>query len=243
MHTTETTSTTASAPAPIDEQDAVEEHRHLVVRLARATARRSGPGIEVEDLVAVGLIGVLRAARSYDAALNVPFTIYAARHARWAMLTEVRNTRPIRRSANDRRQLLRRAEDRLVQQLHQTPSRQELAEELHASPAAIERWQAEVAAAEGNLHTHAVDDAATEPADLEPLPEDVVLDLELTADLHHAIDALPPRLAGVVRTTFFEGRRLSDVAEELGVTESRVSQLRTEAVHLLRTRLLAAASS
>lgn len=219
-----------------DEHEAVQEHRALVVRMARALARRSGPGVEVEDLVAAGLMGVLRAVRCFDASLSVPFVLFAARHARWAMLTELRNTRPIRRTASDRRQQLRRAEETLVHRLHETPTRTDLAAELEASPDLIARWQAEVAAAEAQVHSRS-DDLADELADVRPLPDDIVLDLELAADLHRAIAELPPRLAGVVRTTYFEGRRLAEVAEELGVTESRVSQLRTEAVLQLRHRL------
>jgi RNA polymerase sigma factor FliA len=242
------------------EHQAVQEHRALVVRMARALARRSGPGVDVEDLVAAGLMGVLRAVRCFDASHSVPFVLFAARHARWAMLTELRNTRPMRRTASERRQQLRRAEERLVHRLHQPPTREDLAKELDATPEAVARWQAEVSLAEARaLHaTHAgrsaadastagggghgqgsghdPDDVADLPDD-HPLPDDIVVDLELAADLHRAIADLPPRLAGVVRTTYFEGRRLADVAQELGVTESRVSQLRTEAVLQLRHRL------
>lgn len=251
---------TRNPPDQDEEHRVVQENRALVVKMARSLARRSGPGVEAEDLVAAGLMGVLRAVRCFDATLSVPFVLFAARHARWAMLTELRNTRPMRRTASERRRQLRRAEESLVHRLHESPSMIELAAELAASPDVVARWQAEVAAAEAQTYRTAAGrhgsnarggradgtgalggsddvDPLAEVADGHPLPDDVVLDLELAADLHRAIDALPPRLAGVVRETYIEGRRLAEVAEELGVTESRVSQLRSEAVLQLRHRL------
>ena len=236
----------AAADVAGDEHRLVQEQRPVVTRMARALARRSGAGVEVEDLVAAGLIGVLRAARSYDAAHCVPFLLFAARHARWAMLTELRNTRPMRRSASERRRQLRGAEERLVHRLHGAPTTDELAGELAATPATVARWQAEVASAEAAVARigRGSDDADTtldDVADHGPLPDDIVLELELAAELHRAIALLPPRLESVVRTTFFDGRRLVDVAEELGITESRVSQLRSEAVQRLRTTLAASA--
>jgi RNA polymerase sigma factor for flagellar operon FliA len=68
-------------------------------------------------------------------------------------------------------------------------------------------------------------------------PESLVVERERRAYLLAAVDALPERLQAVVRGTFFEDRPIREVAEELGVTESRVSQLRTEALGLLRDGL------
>jgi RNA polymerase sigma factor for flagellar operon FliA len=150
----------------------------------------------------------------------------------------------MRRGVSDRRRQLQRAEERVVHRLHHAATAADLAEELDAPESVVARWQAEVAAAERHpafaglrAHVNARPDAEPEIADVRPLPDEVVLDLELLAELHRAIGALPDRLAHVVRATWFEGRRLADVAEELGVTESRVSQLRTEAVVALRHQL------
>lgn len=243
-------------PSPVDEHEAVTVHRPIVVRIATSLSRRTGPVAELDDLVAAGLLGVVRAARSYDPSLGVPFELYAARHARWAMLSELRGSHPLRRGVNDRRRQLRNVEERLVHRLHHAPTAAEIAAELDAPESVVARWQAEIAAAErhpafagqrghapgatkadGTSAPGPVNDGADEPVDGEPSPEDVVLDLELLASLHRAIEALPPRLGAVVRATYLEGRLLADVAAELGVTESRVSQLRTEAVRALRHRL------
>ena len=70
-----------------------------------------------------------------------------------------------------------------------------------------------------------------------PGPEELILHRERIGYLHHAIDALPERLRTVVTAYFFHERPMTDIAAELGVTESRVSQLRAEALVLLRDGL------
>jgi len=65
-------------------------------------------------------------------------------------------------------------------------------------------------------------------------PESILLQREQLGYLHEAIDAMPERLRFVVTEYFFGQRQLNDIAIELGVTESRVSQLRAEALRLLR---------
>ena len=67
-----------------------------------------------------------------------------------------------------------------------------------------------------------------------PGPEELVLHRERIGYLHHAIEALPERLKLVVQAYFFEERPMAEIAAELGVTESRISQLRGEALAMLR---------
>jgi RNA polymerase sigma factor for flagellar operon FliA len=70
-----------------------------------------------------------------------------------------------------------------------------------------------------------------------PGPEELILHRERIGYLHHAIDALPERLRHVITDYFFHERPMTDIAAELGVTESRISQLRAEALVLLRDGL------
>jgi RNA polymerase sigma factor for flagellar operon FliA len=70
-----------------------------------------------------------------------------------------------------------------------------------------------------------------------PGPEEMLLRRERLGYLRHAIDALPERLHAVITQYFFDERPMGQIAVELGVTESRVSQLRAEALRLLREGL------
>ena len=82
--------------------------------------------------------------------------------------------------------------------------------------------------------TATMDDLVTEPG---AGPEEVLLRRERLGYLRHAVEVLPDRLRTVVIRYFFEERPMADIASELGVSESRVSQLRSEALGLLRDGL------
>jgi RNA polymerase sigma factor for flagellar operon FliA len=85
-----------------------------------------------------------------------------------------------------------------------------------------------------SLHGFAPETGAELLADHSAGPEGLLLQRERLGYLHDAIGALPARLLFVVTAYFFEQRQMNDIAAELGVTESRVSQLRAEALHMLR---------
>src|SRR5205085_9254939 len=68
-------------------------------------------------------------------------------------------------------------------------------------------------------------------------PDSVLVDRERKAYLHDAITSLPERLRAVVVGYFFEERSMQDLAEELGVSESRISQMRAEALALIKDGL------
>jgi RNA polymerase sigma factor FliA len=71
----------------------------------------------------------------------------------------------------------------------------------------------------------------------DPTPEQTLLDRERIGYLHDAIANLPERLRTVIQAYYFNQRPMAELATELGVTESRISQLRAEATHLLRDAL------
>jgi RNA polymerase sigma factor for flagellar operon FliA len=78
------------------------------------------------------------------------------------------------------------------------------------------------------------DDMVTEPT---PGPEDQLLRREQIGYLHHAIAALPERLQTVITNYYLQERPMAEIAAEFGVTESRISQLRAEALTLLKDGL------
>lgn len=214
----------------LDADAFVRAHHAAVVHHARAVARHWRGHVEVDDLVGVGLMAVIGAAATYDESKNVPFPVHAGRSARWAMLSEARSSAPLRRTAANRRRSLLAAEEREWQRSQQSPTVDQLAGELGLTPDAVAQWQREARASERAF----LDDADDALASNEGSPEEAVVEQELLACLHAAIAALPDRLRTVVEATFFEDRGLLEVAREMGVTESRVSQLRTEATTLLR---------
>ncbi|HLH29204.1 MAG TPA: sigma-70 family RNA polymerase sigma factor, partial [Acidimicrobiales bacterium] len=141
-------------------------------------------------------------------------------------------SRPVRTKAR----ALAATVEGLTASLGRTPTSQEVASASGLTVDALERLTDDVHRAVVLNY-----DAILETGDSEVLlpavdgdPEEELLTQERVACLTRAIDALPERLQAVVRGYFFEERTVTEIAQELGVTQSRVSQLRSEAIELLR---------
>jgi RNA polymerase sigma factor for flagellar operon FliA len=181
------------------------------------------------------MAALVQAARSYDDARGVPFTRYAATRIRGAIIDELRGidwaSRSVRRKARE----LDETRSRLATQLGRVPSDAEVAtasgmtlEEINANGDDVSR--ASVMSLQGFGDTP-IDDVLPTRA---PSPEDRVEQNERVGYLVDAVAELPERLRVVVQGYFFGERPMAEIAAELGVTESRVSQMRAEALVLLK---------
>ena len=237
--------TTASRPIPIALDDAdrelVREHLPIVGYLVAELLHRLPPHVERDDLVSAAQLALVNAARSYDATTGVPFGHYARTRVRGALLDELRAADWASRGARSRAKRLAATEDRLAAELGRWPSDLELARELGGD-------LQQMSATRGDAHRSVVlsldqlVDSGTNPDEHlqshHPDPAQLVLQAERLRYLTAAVAALPERLRAVVEGSFLQQRPLAELAEELGVTESRISQLRTEALALLRDGVL-----
>jgi RNA polymerase sigma factor FliA len=236
---------TASRPIATALDDAhrelVREHLPIVGYLVSEMLHRLPPHVERDDLVSAGQLALVNAARTYDAGTGVPFGHYARTRVRGALLDELRAADWASRGARSRAKRLSAAEDRLAAELGRWPSDLELARELGTD-------LDQMTATRGDAHRsvvlsldHLVDSGANPDEHLDgshPDPAQLVLQAERMRYLSAAVSALPERLRAVVEGSFLQQRPLAELAEELGVTESRISQLRTEALALLRDGVL-----
>jgi RNA polymerase sigma factor for flagellar operon FliA len=232
--TTVTLSVTGTAA--LDEEQLIREHLFLVHRTVVQTAARIPSHVSRDDLLSAGMAGLAHAARHYDPQRGVPFDRYAATRIRGAVLDELRGfdwaSRPVRTKARNLASLT----ESLTSALGRRPTEQELAEAAGLTLEALQRLS-------GDVHRSVVlnYEAIIETGDAEFLlpaaadnPEEELLMRERIMFLSAALHALPERLQTVIRGYFFEERTVTEIAGDLGVTQSRVSQLRTEALELLR---------
>lgn len=222
-----------------DLETACRENLPIVHYEVRSLSARLPGHIALDDLTSAGMGALVAAARSFDPDLGVPFARYAARRIRGALLDELRSMDWASRSMRARAREREAHREALAGTLHREPHEHELASAMGAS---VEDLQA----LRRDLYRSVVlrIDAVSADGEADALlphstqtPESLVVDQERRAYLLAAVDALPERLRVVVRGTFFEDRAVRELADELGVTESRVSQLRTEALGLLRDGL------
>jgi RNA polymerase sigma factor FliA len=228
--------TTARPTDATSEERLVLEHLDLVRKMVTQTTARIPAHVSRDDLLSAGMAGLAMAARHFDPARGVPFDRYAATRIRGALIDELRAcdwaSRPVRTKAR----ALASTTESLTASLGRTPTSDEVATAAGLSTEAFERLTDDVHRAVVLNY-----EAILETGDSEMLlptadgdPEEELLTRERTDCLTRAIDALPERLRLVVRGYFFEERTVTQIAEQLGVTQSRVSQLRSEAIELLR---------
>lgn len=207
----------------------------LVRRTAMRLARRVPREVTVADLVSYGWIGLIEAFRR--AQPDMPeneFEAYALYRVKGAMLDYLRRLDPASRSTRKTSRLIARAIADLSQTLGRAPEEEEIANMLGMTENEYRQALTDVAAAGMarlemvQLDNIEIENGYDDSSDGRHL---------LSSALVRAIQTLPPRLQQVLALYYQEDCTLREIGEVLGVTESRVSQLHTEAVHRLRAAI------
>lgn len=209
----------------------------IVRRIAMRAARRVPRHIAVADLVSSGWLGLLEAFQRADATMDRDeFEAYASYRIRGAMLDYLRSmdtvSRHTRRASRD---LTRTIKD-LTRRLGRPPEEPEIAQALNLDPAAYRATLTRIAEA-GMTRLELLDFDQVEADPGGRLVDDEVSQRELVGAVADAVETLPPRLQQVLALYYQEECSLREIGAILGVSESRVSQLHTEAVHRLRAAI------
>lgn len=230
--------------APVVAPEVVEAQIPLVRHIAFQVATRFPRHVDREELVRAGMLGLVEASRRFDAARGVPFSRFAAQRIRGAVLDAARSNDWAPRSVRAAARKIEAAEQDLIRTLGRAPEPREIAEKLGMTLAALSSLQDQLRRSLLLALDHRVSDGEEEMTlgDLltdrtECQPEERLEQRELHAYLRDAVALLPERHRTVVWGYFFGGRSSVSLAEELGVTESRISQLRSEAMEMLKEAL------
>lgn len=212
--------------------------KHVVFQVAVHFPRH----VDREELARAGALGLVEAARRYDDSRGVPFERFAAQRIRGAILDSVRAADWAPRSVRLLARRLEATEQQLATQLGRVPNDDEMAEELEISRAELAKLQDRLFRSVVLALDHETSDDSDEDLTLveilkdrsavEPLEE--LETRELHTYLRDAIDLLPERQRFVVVGYFLDGKTSQELARFLGVTESRISQLRSEALRNLK---------
>jgi RNA polymerase sigma factor for flagellar operon FliA len=221
-----------------DQETLIRQHIPLVGHLVRDMLSRVPNHIHRDDLTSAGLHALVTAARGFDPDRGIPFHRFAATRIRGAILDELRSLDWATRSVRTKARATDSTRQSLTTALGRTPSTDELAQALGTTTADLQRTDNDVQRAAvlslQGFTTSSADDLVTERT---PGPEDMLIRREQIGYLHHAIAALPDRLVTVITEYFLNERPMAEIAADLGVTESRISQLRAEALSLLKDGL------
>ena len=232
------TATTTPKSVTRDQEELIRDNMALVGHMVREMLFKVPPHVHRDDLASAGYAALVTAARAFDADRGIPFGRFAAVRVRGALLDELRGMDWASRSVRARARRADVAREELTRQLGRTPTPEELAELLGVAVGELSSVDDDVQrAAVLSLQGFTAGAAEDMVTDNSMTPEEMLLHRERLGYLHDAVTVLPERLRYVVEASFLQERPLSEVAASLGVTESRVSQLRTEALALLRDGL------
>jgi RNA polymerase sigma factor FliA len=230
------TAVLAASAAPAQSADElISQHLPLVAHVVRETMGRVPGHVNRDDLTSAGMMALVQAQRGYDASRGVPFASYATTRIKGAVLDELRSVDWASRSVRRRARNLDETRTQLATALGRIPTPAEVASTLGLTAEEVARNEDDIARAQ------VLSIQGSEDADLEhlmptagPTPEQVVEDRERLTYMVEAVAELPERLRTVIEQYFLAERPMAEIAAELGVTESRVSQIRAEALVLLR---------
>ncbi|GAC1319532.1 MAG: FliA/WhiG family RNA polymerase sigma factor [Acidimicrobiales bacterium] len=225
-----------SAEQRCREDELVRRHLRLVGYAVSDLATKVPKHVSRSDLTSAGMEGLAQAARSFDPARGIAFDRYAATRIRGALLDELRRRDWASRSVRARARQVGAVTDALTTRLGRIPTDGEVAQAAAMDRSAVSAVQADVYRAvvlNYEALVTGVDSEGDVPAATDT-PDGVLIDRERKAYLLDSVGALPERLRRVVIGYFFEERPMQELADELGVTESRISQMRAEALSLLR---------
>jgi RNA polymerase sigma factor for flagellar operon FliA len=223
----------------------IEEHLPLVRSIVDRMRRKLPSKIEVDELQSVGVTGLVAAARNYKPSQQSSFAGYAATRIRGAILDELRRMDWMSRATRSKARKLGSAISKLEQENGGNVCQHLLCEELQMTEEELVELQEEVRPVrfvsldsvddhgetdDQSLHEVIADESWTPALD--------VLDRkEIMALLVERISQLPATPKKVLAMYYYEGMRLSEIATCFGLTESRICQIHTQAVGLLRNYL------
>jgi RNA polymerase sigma factor for flagellar operon FliA len=220
-------------------------HLPLVHHVARKILVALPGQAELGDLVSAGTLGLINAIDSFDETRGLAFSTYAAARIRGAILDDLRRWDPAPRSVRRKVRQISRARDSLAGELEREPDSRETAVALGIDVDTLFRWQTSAAEAV-QIPLDAPIDAARQrsatPAELlvgvaGDQIEDGITRREEVDALTDALQQMGERDRLVLTLYYFEELKLAEIAQVLDLTESRISQIRKQALRTLRGEL------
>jgi RNA polymerase sigma factor for flagellar operon FliA len=220
----------------------VVAHLPFVEQLARRVAATMPHSIDIGDLVQDGVIGLIDAAHRFDESRGIKFETFAERRIRGAMIDALRKDAWPRGVRRQRREL-EAAREQLRRELGCEPSLADLAAKMGSDEKRLGRTIVRINAIESTSPLASGEnlDESTLPAALIPSepeqPDTAYEKSEIKERIRAAIESLPPREQKVIGLYYYQEATMKQIGAEIGVNESRVSQLHARAIRRLRDAL------
>lgn len=218
----------------------VENYADLVKRIAQHMIARMPASVQIDDLIQAGMIGLIEASKKYDASRGASFETYAGIRIRGAIVDEIRKGDWVPRSVHRNARRISDAISELEAKLGRDASSSEVAQAMGIDIEEYHNMSRD--AVSGRLfsieESFTEDDFTIDHSQSEfASPDDSVQRQALQNSLAKAIDTLPERERLVLSLYYDEELNLKEIGQVLGVSESRVSQIHSQAALRLRAKL------
>lgn len=236
---------TAKLVDGLTKEEIVVKYASLVKYLAQKIAIRLPANIELDDLISSGVIGLMDAVDKYDSSRDNKFKTYAEFRIRGAMLDELRSQDWVPRSVREKAKQLERVFARIEQDRGRPATDAEVCEELKITPEQFQDLLNEVRSVSllnyDDLNSLTKSDKKSMLGLIEngkmPNPFAEMSRTNLKTMVEKAINDLPEKQRLVLALYYYEDMNLKEIGRVLEVTESRVSQLHTQAILRLKAKL------
>jgi RNA polymerase sigma factor for flagellar operon FliA len=218
-----------------EQRQIYERYLPIVRRIAMRTVRSLPPSITIDDVISAGWLGMVEAlGRRTPEMTEDHYEAFASYRVRGAILDYLRMLDPMSRKLRGASRRITQTVSELVGRLGRAPEQDEVAAELGIGLVEYQELLGEIS--EAGLARLELSDVA-EPGSSEASPEAQAARSEMVGAVSGAIEHLPERLKLIVGLYYQEECSFREIGEVLGVTESRVCQLHSEAMHLIRAML------
>ncbi|BBP01138.1 RNA polymerase sigma factor FliA [Sulfuriferula nivalis] len=226
-----------------DKNQLLKEHAPLVKRLAYQLRAKLPSSVEVDDLIQAGMIGLLDAVNRYEESHGAQFETYAVQRIRGAMLDELRSTDWLPRNLRQNMRKIEVAMSALQQKLGRMPTELEVAKSMKMTLAEYQDLLSESSGHQLIYYEDYHDDDEHDSfldrfcADVSGDPLSGLLQDDFRDALITAIDSLPAREKLLMGLYYEQELNLKEIGAVMGVSESRVCQLHSQAVARIRSSL------
>lgn len=230
---------TYTSKGTVDQNSMVEQYLPVVRRHALSLQVRLPASIELNDLIQAGVVGLMESLSRFDQSKGASFPTFASRRIRGAMIDELRTRdwmpRSVRRKAREIDECIRLLEQRLGR----PPTEKEIAQSLDMSDVEYQRTLTDTNNGQLLQLDEMIDDAWEPESDSTSMatPFDALMEGEQREVLVEAINKLPTREKTLMALYYQEEMNLKEIGAIMGVTESRVCQLHSQAISRLRSKL------
>ena len=219
-------------------EDLIKSNYQLVKKIAWHLHGRVQSIIDIEDLIQIGMIGLISAAKNYTPVKDASFTSYASLRIRGEIVDYLRKNSSLCRSTIRMKKLAENAVENLNKKLGREPDSVEIAEEINISHEKYLEWEAAFQASSIRNIDDIYDEFSYWFASKDDDPEQNINNKELKEILKKSLSSLSEKQALLIQLYYVEELNIYEIAKILDISTGRVSQIKSSALKEIRLKII-----